>query len=401
MLKKSGRTALWLAACLLPGVAGHAQPVVGPRKRTQAPRRLWIRAFPEATRVEVQSGWLLLSNDSKSISVIDPINGRTVVALLGYTQAQVSPGLLTAVGPGDGGPGAKWTLDSWALPSGVKQWSRPASEMTRLGGVWNGCYYFGDAAGIHRLPLPPGDSQSEQIREFAGMVPWPQVAGGRVYFNMAGHEICGLDATDLQRGWRAYCDGSAEVADADGVYGTGTVGFGLVVLRPDGQRAWIADDGLPASQSRQPAGVPSAEGRYFRQFVRGDFTAAGNALVIGGQEVLRLQRDDKTHVISPYLYAFRKRTGKLLWKQPMIAAHPVLLPGKALVWAGHRRDKPVFLSLHGTAGGYGLDWRLEAYDLETGHRLWRGPRRRDLLPGLVASGNRYFVLEDGRLTCYR
>jgi outer membrane protein assembly factor BamB len=323
------------------------------------------------------------------------------VALPSYTQAQISPGLLTAVGPGEGSTDAKWSLDAWALPSGVKQWSRPASETTRLGGVWKGYYYFGDAAGIHRLPLPPGDPPGEQIREFPGMVPWPQVAGGRVYFNVAGHEICGLDATDLQRGWRAYCDGGAEFADADGVYGTGTVGFGLVVLRPDGQRAWIANDGLPSPPSRQPAGATGAEDQYFRQFVRGDFTVAGNALVIGGQEAVHLQRSDKIHVLSPYLYAFRKRTGKLLWKKPMIAAHPVLLPGKVLVWAGHRRDKGPDLSLYGVAAAGGLDWRLEAYDLETGRRLWRGSRRRDIPPGLVASGDRYFVLENGRLTCYR
>jgi hypothetical protein len=47
--------------------------------------------------------------------------------------------------------------------------------------------------------------------------------GGRVYFNLDGHRIYGLDANDLQRGWWNYCDARVDVADEEGVYGGATI----------------------------------------------------------------------------------------------------------------------------------------------------------------------------------
>lgn len=393
--------ALCLAACLLPQAPGIARPAAGRYKRATAPRQLWSRGFPGAAKVEARSGWLLVSNGTQGICVVDPADGRKVVELSGYVVAEASETLLTAVGPAQGGTGAPWTLDAWALPSGVKQWSLPATESTRPGGVWNGFYYFGDAAGAHRLPLPPGDRQGEQIRQFPGNVPWPRVVGGRVYFHLDGHEICSLDANDLQRGWRAYCDCGVDYADADGVYGTATLGFGLVVLRPDGTSAWGGQDGLPKPRTPWPTRRAEAVRAYFRQFIRGELAVGSELLVAGGQEGAQLQRSDQIRVLGPHLYAFRKKTGKLLWKKPMVVAHPVLLPGKVLVWAGHRRVKTADYGLYGGSAGIGFDWRLEAYDANTGRRLWRGPVKHDAVPGLAASGDRYYVLEAGRVTGYR
>lgn len=403
MLKKSVRIALWLTTCLFPWVPGAARPIAGQRKRA-APQRLWNRVFPGATTIKAQGGWLIVNDDEKPISIIDPADGSTVLRLTGYSRARASPSLVTAVRSGvANGKGAASFLDAWKMPEGVKQWSCPVAESTQPGDTWNGYYYFSDVKGIHRIPLAPGKRSSELVRAFeirGSALPGPRIGGNRLYFS-DGHSIYGLDLNAPQHAWAAYCDCLVEFADVDGAYGSGTVSFNLAALRPTGKPAGVATDGLPTRRPGAQVSAAESGEHFFRVFSRGDFTVAGNAITSGGYDCVSNYSYDPPSVISEYLYVFHKLTGKLLWKKPMSAVHSVLLPGKVMVWAGHRRPKSAPHGPNRVPGIEDLEWRLETYDLETGRRLWRSPARRDPLPGLVAVGRHYFMLENGRLTGYQ
>lgn len=346
-----------------------------------------------------------MSNYDQPISLVDPTDGSTVLKLTGYSRVRVSPSLVTALRSGTAnGRGAAWALDAWKLPEGSRQWLHPVAESTQPGDTWKGYYYFSDAVGIHRLPLSPGKRVSELVRAFEvrnSALPGPRIAGNRLYFNPDGHTIHGIDLTAPARGWAAYCDCLPEFADADGVYGCGTVSFNLAVLRPTGTPARVAAEGLPAYWSGIQGSTDEGGAPFFRVFSRGDFTVAGDVIAIGGYDCVSIASYQPPVVVSPYLYVFHKLTGKLLWNQPMFADHPVLLPGKVMVWAGHRRSKTAAISPGSTWQAEDLEWRLETYDLQTGKRLRKGSVRQDLTPGLAAVGPRYFVLENGCLSGYR
>ncbi|HTE18482.1 MAG TPA: hypothetical protein VK689_08885, partial [Armatimonadota bacterium] len=168
--------------------------------------------------------------------------------LKGRSLARVTAGLLVAaqpeVQPASITTDSRWTIEAWRLSTLRHEWSLQSSGHPGLGEVVGGYFYYGDGVGMHRVAVPPGKPEERQTRLFPdGIRAWPLVKGGRVYFNGDGHSIYGLDASDLERGWRHYCDCLPEFADGDGAYGTGSVGFGLAPIRKDGEAFWKVGPG--------------------------------------------------------------------------------------------------------------------------------------------------------------
>lgn len=366
----------------------------------QGPRQLWSRRLPGAVSLAAEDRWLLVRPYGPGCQVLDPETGRTAMEARDCVLARVTGGLLVTARPVEGSrrydPRARWTIEATNVSSRDTEWSIDADGEPGLGDVVGGCFYYGDRAGLHRLPIPPRNPTGEQVRAFPeSFTPQPRVWVDRVWFS-DGHKLYSLDAGDLTRGWWYYCDCAPVSADEDGAYSISTNGYGLDALSTAGKRIW-----RPWSPER---------GRiaHGRDFFRDTFSVSGDYLVVGGRDFRspvigppeeRWYAELGTPVVtSPYLYALRKRTGELIWRKPMAAVHPVVAGGKVVVWAGHRHTRRVDISPYPGNVGPGLDWRLEVRDLSSGRLRWSGRRRRDSLPALEALGPRFFTLDRGVLT---
>lgn len=362
------------------GVLSVSAKTTGP----SVPKAQWSASFPTATFQEEQGGFLIVGNDEeKRLSLVDPANGKVLIeSRTQREQVRVLKGLLVTArpeAPSDEYMGqGDWIIEARPIDSAETSFSLAVRGRPRLGDVDNGLLYYTDHQGLHRVNLE-GEPRSEPL--FDNLAPhWRFfVRAGRIYYTPDGHRIFGMLTTDPKRGWWNYCDCAPVTADEDGVYGTGTCSYGVIAIGHDGREFWRENTTLSFD--------PSDRFHLNRE----SLAVSGDLLVIGGRALRPSASGRGPQVVSPYLLAFHKRSGKLLWKSPMEVDRVRIAGSRVVVWAGH---------YHGNRNNPTPDWRLEVRSAKSGALLWRDKRNRSQPAPLVSIGRRFFLLDRGVLTAY-
>ncbi len=368
-----------------------AQPMAWASK----PEVVWQRTVgADAFMWQVEAGRLLVQwREDKVVrwAVFDALTGGEILTVTSSSHARLSgQWLLVATTP----EGEKqMVVEGWNLETKQREWTVSCEDECRLGVVVDNHLFVSDGGAVRKISVPDGKeaqrfegSESLSFRSYGN--PGFIVSDGERIYSAVTHILFGLRCDDLTRGWWNYCDAGPQSIDAGGIYGV-SWNFRLAVVGKDGRTHWTPDRSVWSNRLLRYA------------FNRNQPPAVHEkVLVVGGEPQINPLKDGDGIVPSPYLFAFDKSNGKLLWKVPMAAADYVFFDDKLAVCAGHRKRPNT--NIGSVYGAYGdCVYRLEVRDGRTGRLLWREARTREKSFQLLSGDDRFFLLDGSRLFCYR
>jgi hypothetical protein len=241
--------------------------------------------------------------------------------------------------------GRRW---KWPAPDGV-EWMNLDGEVL----------YYGDGKGIHAMSTATGEvlSTRENFSHGRGLI-----GGSRIYFS-TGHEIIGLDKSDLTKGWRYYCDAATFGADERGVFGS-TRSNKPFSISADATSAW-----------KQAVAIPQAP--FWNSDLEIPAATADRLFFTAILQNWPDRRKPGPTSLGKHLAAFERNTGTLLWKIQLIASSPVAFKGNVALLTSTREGES----------------RIEVRSAKDGQLLGSGasfatlPEQR-----LIVAGDRLFLI---------
>ena len=335
----------------------------------QRPRMIWEVTVGKANELEMQGNNVLLRT-SNGLAVYDASSGRKLGAVANVYQSALSAGKLLVVRGDYYKPGI---LEVYELRPFRVEAKMPNNHRIGLGEIVGQSLYYTTENSVVRVSYP-GFQPLDARNMIVGVSRYRlRVSNGLVYFNFEGHETYGLNASDLSRGWRSYCDAWPQHADELGFVGTATVGWNLKIVDRSGK----------IRQLEQFGGGRYAISRSMPLVTKDFVVAAGNVSVSGYDQ----SQNYGSTVLSEYLLAFKRNDGSLAWRVPMLARASFYDPGLTPVLLNNNR---IFVYGANKKNGKHV-WTLQLRDLRTGSLLWKSKPVPEARTWAVASNGKVAV----------
>jgi outer membrane protein assembly factor BamB len=334
-----------------------------------APVVVWTQELEGVRRMKVIGNDLLLTVEDR-YEVRDASTGTVLGSTDNGYQSRLSAGRLLIA---KGAYTEPESIEAWSLRPFQRLWSVPVTERVSLGEIVGETLIYATKNSLIKIDLNSryeldrrqwsNEYNIDSVRSF----------GKTVYFRR-GHEVFGLSVNDFSQGWRNYCDSWPQFVDKEGFVGTGAVYHPLAIVRADGKTV---------NYERK------VDGHY--TFFRVAPAVTEDAVIVPGN--ISVFSGSSTHhevtVLSSYMFAFDRGSGKELWRIPMGATSPVILNGKLFHIGGNK--------LNGE-----LISRYQLRDVRTGKLLWKSAKLdEDYDPQIVSNGQLFFELANGKLRALR
>lgn len=311
-----------------------------------APIVVWEKEVGEVHRIEARGNDLLLTTPN-GYEVRDAASGKSLGTTDNAYQARLSSDRLLVVRGTYFEPGA---IEAWQLRPFRLEWRFETAERSGVGEIVGNSLYYGTQTSILRMSIPDFHVLDRRDLPYFEAPIQPMVFGERVYFNYYGHEVYGLRAEDLSVGWRNFSDCAPAVVDEFGCVATARLNWWLAIIGIDGKSPdleRVANGGYTFSRNLPAVSTTQV-------------ITSGSAYVFGrGRD-----KDENAYtvrVLSPYLLAFNRKDGSLDWKIPMIAAYPVLIGDRILVFGANSPNGE-------------KEWKLQLRAAKDGKLLWQSDR---------------------------
>jgi outer membrane protein assembly factor BamB len=346
----------------------------------QRPRMLWEVTVRKANELEMEGNNVILRT-SDGLALYDASTGKKLGTAANVYQSALSAGKLLVVRGDYYKPGV---LEVYGMRPFIVEAKMPNNQRIGLGEIVGQSLYYTTENSVVRVKYPgfqPIDARSLGVGASRYRL---RVSNGVVYVNFEGHETYGLNATDLSRGWRSYCDAWPQYADELGFVGTATVGWNLKIVNRSGKIHRLEHFG----------GGRYAISRSMPLVTRDFVVAAGNVSVSGYDP----SQGYASSVLSEYLLAFNRSDGSLAWRVPMLARSSFYGAGLTPVLMNNNR---IFVYGANKANGKHV-WTLQVRDLRTGRLLWKSkpvPEKRTW--AMSTNGKTAVELADSKLRGWR
>jgi outer membrane protein assembly factor BamB len=333
---------------------------------------VWTR-YMEADFVQAIDKYLLLRSEGANYTLLECATGQTVGRLENVSQARITSGrIVLARGSGD----EPTAVEGWTIEPFEIAWSMPISEPVSLGEIVDDTFIFATRHALFKVALPNFDllDQREWTNTRSNYRNHSvRASSTRVFFGR-GPEVFGLSINDFSRGWRNYCGAWPQVVDENGFVGTGRIWHPLVIVGNDGKTVTYEE---------------TIQGGY--TFYRNTIGVTKDVVVATGY--VGRSASTPTHheyrVISSYLFAFDRRTGKEIWRKPMGASDPVVVENRVLHLARNKVRGHIELT-------------MQICELRTGKLLWKSkPIDSEARIDLFGNDEMAFELTTGRVRALR
>jgi hypothetical protein len=285
----------------------------------QRPRMLWEVTVSKANELEMEGNNILLRT-SDGLALYDASTGKKLGTAANVYQSALSAGKLLVVRGDYYKPGV---LEVYGMRPFKVEAKMPNNQRIGLGEIAGQSLYYTTENSVVRVKYPgfqPIDARSLGVGASRYRL---RVSNGVVYFNFEGHETYGLNASDLSKGWRSYCDAWPQYVDEQGFVGTATVMWGLKIVNRSGRIVPLERIGKGGYSFTRAMPVVT------KDYV----VAAGNVSISG----YGASQGYESTVLSEYLLAFNRKDGSLAWRVPMLARLPFYSSGLAPVLLNKNR----------------------------------------------------------------